>query len=226
MTDNQVISNARGECRHKWLTKQDAMQGMYFICDKCDKRWVGILPLDTDYSGDPSAWDDELYKWIEDEGLSTEMQYWLYTYNCDDTEIQCVKHSLVIGSVTMWELIKASPAQKASALAIAITLRRSRDMKQLLWIEECPDSVNKECTNFVDERMPSCENWNGILQLCETSCTIERAFTEAETVEAVQLLLKNHGIVDATMPLDEALEVIPIADILKHNNKDCTIVEI
>lgn len=134
MSDNQIISDARGECRHEHtielsitLNEQvserawDEWTESWWWCSECGKCDLFINMLNSNnYSTDLSAWTPELFKWIKDNELMTELQYWLYTYNSCDEEITCVGHSLVIGSVTMGQLIASTSAQKAKALAKAI----------------------------------------------------------------------------------------------------------
>ena len=71
MTDNEIISQARGECRHAEFSS-------FFLpfsgktrneCKACDKKWMGDNNQVPQYDSDPAAWTPELYQWIEDEGL-------------------------------------------------------------------------------------------------------------------------------------------------------------
>jgi hypothetical protein len=122
MTANEVISRARGECRHYVTWPERGANKHKFFCKKCKRvsKTKHDFNLPPDYENDPRAWDTALFDWIEGEGLTAEFQYWLYTLLKNESEITCVKHSLVIGSVMMWYMLKSTPAQKSEALKLAI----------------------------------------------------------------------------------------------------------
>ena len=70
-------------------------------------KWLGLLCIHTqvkcpDYSGDPGAWDSDMFQKIEDAGLHHKF---------------AVK---VNGNLSVWDALKATPPQKASALAQTI----------------------------------------------------------------------------------------------------------
>ena len=70
-----------------------------------------------DYSGDPAAWTPELYQWIENEGLWDAYLDFL----CIVTTGYSLDRGLDIPQLTA--MLKATPAQKAQALARAIEER-------------------------------------------------------------------------------------------------------
>jgi hypothetical protein len=129
--NNQVISNARGECRHKWesiAVSQNTLE-IEFECKVCHKRQAipndGALPCcPTNYDSAPSAWSPELFQWIEDEGL-----YILFTQKLYDTVSAkyptCPSH-VKAHNYSQWldfKMITASPQIKAQALASTIKER-------------------------------------------------------------------------------------------------------
>lgn len=92
MTDNERISKAQGLlCIHTQV--------------ECPK-----------YDSDPAAWTPELYQWIEDEGLAIE-----FTMQVREIVIRESGTSGYLGHTEItWWILKATPAQKAQALAKAI----------------------------------------------------------------------------------------------------------
>ena len=105
MTDNERILKARGECRHGkgWVIRGDGEP----ICKVCGKP-VFSAP---NYDSDPAAWTLELYQWIESEGL-------VGTF-CDELYKRIDVHM----PCNSFEFVRATPAQKAQALARAIEER-------------------------------------------------------------------------------------------------------
>jgi hypothetical protein len=120
MTPNEIISKARGECRHEREYENHKSNyvlysyknGYRYRCSKCKKLYVN-WPDNTNYS-DPSAWDSELYQWIEERGLVAEflkhLKYITQTNNMIGTVME----------FAFWRIAKSTPAQKAEALSKAI----------------------------------------------------------------------------------------------------------
>ncbi|KKK76926.1 hypothetical protein LCGC14_2858770 [marine sediment metagenome] len=107
MDINNTISRARGECRHD----STYLKGVAHYCVLCHQFHKGA----TSYDSDPAAWTPELYQWIEGEGLV----------------IAFIKQLEILVGIThltglinsMFFVLKATPLQKATALAKAIEER-------------------------------------------------------------------------------------------------------
>lgn len=112
MTPNEIISKARGECRHEWI-KKGRPHFHDYNCSECNLWENAPLSQAPDYSTDPSAWDSELYQWIEERGLATSFEAHLINIASNG--------KYILGDIMAgWELIKSTPAQKAEALSKAI----------------------------------------------------------------------------------------------------------
>ena len=120
MTINERISKARGECRHKEF---DFVKRICLKCKLSIGKGIPISDIIPQYDSDPAAWTPELYQWIEDEGLDEQMQCWLYAVLHDEPEVYGKGQPIIIGSLFMWMIIKATPLQKATALSRAIEER-------------------------------------------------------------------------------------------------------
>lgn len=116
MTDNEIISKARGECRH-----EDAVDvGIAILDMRCpcgaearEPHTMSELYPIPDYSNDPAAWTPELYQFIEDEGLQD--KFIEYLKNIVDTHWPKASYE--------FDLIKSTEAQRARALAMALKER-------------------------------------------------------------------------------------------------------
>lgn len=112
--ENIEISLWRGECRHPDGYVK-AVNSHY--CPDCHTSFNDKQLGQLYYDSDPSAWDDNIYKEIEEKGLVKSFELgiyfslWAKGEKCD---INNPEHS------TLYRAIKATPPQKASALAMAI----------------------------------------------------------------------------------------------------------
>jgi hypothetical protein len=106
MTPNEIISKARGECRHVFNRG-----GYCNYCHKSDSELDWHLgKSEQDYSTDPSAWDSELYEWIEERVLNLRMVELIIPLDCFERGFPDIR----------WHILKSTPAQKAEALSKAI----------------------------------------------------------------------------------------------------------
>ena len=118
MTDNERISKWRGECRHVFN------RGGY--CNHCHKSdteldWGYKDSPRQDYSGDPSAWTPKLFERIRKKKLWEMFSQNLYKpLDCSSLIQRPREAPDYINWHAVFALIKATPAQKASALARAI----------------------------------------------------------------------------------------------------------
>lgn len=116
MNDNQVISEWRGECRHEWKEYgARQMQGWYKICQKCgvELNTSNYKQFDVPDYTDPAAWDEALFDEIRKDGL-------VYVDFMEDMINTCKGDKGFLENDFMFELIRATPAQKAKALSKAI----------------------------------------------------------------------------------------------------------
>jgi hypothetical protein len=118
VTDNEVISKRRGECRHEsseWVDN-DINAGAEYYCGDCGEYYYyQVEGKKLVYDSEPSAWDDKLYREIEEKGLVN--SFIAYLMSILFTNVNDVPKT--DGGV-MFALMSATPAQKASALAQAI----------------------------------------------------------------------------------------------------------
>ncbi len=118
--DNEVISKWRGECRHEGHHYENGRYGGFSKCHTCgreDDDQYRFMDDVINYDSDPSAWTPELYQKIEDAGLWKQ-----FALNIVCEHIPNFNEIKLYGKIinTAWEGIKATPEQKASALARAI----------------------------------------------------------------------------------------------------------
>lgn len=124
MTPNEIISARRGECRHTDHHYENGRYGGYYSCNNCNRThnsndYGDFFGDVTNYSTDLAAWDSDLYEWIEGEGLWGEFRDTLCNMLMSEYDIPA---NTEIGTIkTLFGiLIKATPPQKAEALARAI----------------------------------------------------------------------------------------------------------
>ena len=118
-SDNQIISERRGECRHEHATDVGiTIVDMRCICgaEAREPFTMSELYPVPDYSTDPAAWDSAMYEWIEGEGL------WVLFLDCLKNIVYNVYTDNVMHSFSreQWRLISSTTDQKAAALAKAI----------------------------------------------------------------------------------------------------------
>lgn len=127
---NSIISEWRGECRHRWDDNvKDELSGLP-LCLDCGLHMGEVINECINYTTDPSAWDDELYQKIEDEGLHFKFIAYLINsfaddefeaYNKSDRYIDIKNHTVTINVEGIeWLITRATPLQKSTALAQAI----------------------------------------------------------------------------------------------------------
>ena len=128
MTANERISKARGECRHpEWNDENDN----HVHCEKCKIPWD--FPMRSIlYDSDPAAWLPEHYQWIEDEkgcaplGLTLKQVFAINLHKVlGGRRLEYGKScgSPTISPERLFEIIKATPLQKATALDRALKER-------------------------------------------------------------------------------------------------------
>jgi len=121
MTPNEIISKARGECRHNgnYNKSNDIVECECGFKGKDGHQWhwhlenvIGRGASESgaltrlDYDKNPSAWGSDLYQWIEERGLKARFRDHLMM--------------IIQTSDSLWGLIISTPAQKAEALTRAI----------------------------------------------------------------------------------------------------------
>lgn len=144
MNDNAVISEWRGECRHDTTSKQETpacdnkgrvkwtkdIRGrkspalgytITFLCHGCGAKFTGKVTTPKAYDTDPAAWDEALYQEIEKATIHQEFSQHLCMIlsgceECRDEEDICGGAAFQV----YFAFIRATPAQKAAALAKAI----------------------------------------------------------------------------------------------------------
>lgn len=133
MTDNQIISERRGECRHENLESREVLEGVkitfpdtkdrligVYYCPDCEltlRRSSNLKPTVPDYSTNPAAWDSAMYEWIEGEGLANMFMSFLADVipNC-----QSLHASVSRPKELAFMFTSSTPEQKAAALAKTI----------------------------------------------------------------------------------------------------------
>ncbi len=117
MTDNERISKWLGEC----LSTSTVNRFGKRCCIDCGREieYGYCYNYLKDYDSDPSAWTPALYQKIEDADLEEPFVHELRIIN---------DHTLddKLSNMRIWELLKATPQQKAQALSRAIEEMEAR----------------------------------------------------------------------------------------------------
>lgn len=124
MGNNEVISRARGDV--SGLCKDGGLWEYWdgWICENCGATGDWNTPEADEhdvpikkYDSDPAAWNEEMFTWIEGEGLAN-----LFGAHI----IRVMGGSFMKDGLTgaLYKAMKSTPAQKAEALVRAIKERR------------------------------------------------------------------------------------------------------
>jgi hypothetical protein len=116
VNDNQIISEARGhKCYNGILMSKCYPAGK---ADECESGCLGYL----NYSGSTAPWNEDIYAWIDKMDLWRKFTQHLGRLVCNKETMpdDYKKGEAYMIDRAAWLVIKATPAQKASALAKSI----------------------------------------------------------------------------------------------------------